>query len=98
MGDFFQISTSSVDFLLASISKLIENALPVLLPLLGLFIAWIVIEALVGMTHRPKTFTYTLGQYVEKQRQGQSWQPANFLEPRTFELSEEEEEEEFEDI
>jgi hypothetical protein len=42
MGDFFQISSSSVNFLLASVSTLVENTMPVILPLLGLFIGiWI---------------------------------------------------------
>jgi hypothetical protein len=97
MGDFFQISTSSVSFLLASITTLISNAMPVIWPLLGLFVAWGIVEAIFAIARVPKKYTYTLGEYVEKQRERENYEAVNFLRPKTFELTEEEEEEEFGD-
>lgn len=49
MGDFFQISTSSVSFLLASITTLIGNAMPIILPLLGLIVGFGIFEAILGL-------------------------------------------------
>lgn len=99
MTNFFQISTSSVNFLLASVSVLVGNALPVIIPLLALFVGWGIVEAIFGIARRPKTYTYTLGEYVEKQRErrSESYEDVNFLRPKTFELTEEEEEKEFGD-
>jgi hypothetical protein len=51
MGDFFQISTSSVSFLLASMTSLISNAMPIILPLLGLIIGFGIFEAILGLKH-----------------------------------------------
>jgi cytochrome c oxidase assembly factor CtaG len=97
MGDFFQISSSSVNFLLASVSVLVGNAMPVILPLLALFIGWAILEAIFAIARRPKSYEYTLGEYMKKQRESGGYEPANFLKPKTFSLTEEEEEEEFGD-
>jgi hypothetical protein len=96
MGDFFQISTSSISFLLASMTQLVSNAMPVLLPLLALIIGAWIFEVVVNLSHRPRTYTYTTAEYFKRKADIQT-EGGNFLEPRTFELTEEEEEREFGD-
>lgn len=68
--------------------------MPVILPLLALIIGSWIFEVVVNISHQPRTYTYTTAEYFKKKAQTQG---GNFLEPRTFELSEEEEEEEFGD-
>jgi divalent metal cation (Fe/Co/Zn/Cd) transporter len=58
MGDFFQISTSSVSFLLASIGVLVSNVMPVILPLLGLIIGVWIFEAVLTRTRKAMTSSY----------------------------------------
>jgi hypothetical protein len=92
MGNFFQISSSSVNFLLASISTLIGNTMPIILPVLGIIIGiWIFGRVTsVGLTKARKEYNEEAEKFLHSYRYKPDWEnePIPFHEAGDFEEDE----------
>ena len=69
---FFQISTSSTDQILATMSGLFDSVSPILLIIISLALGFWIISLVVGVSN-PKETRYTVDEYEAKQRKAERY-------------------------